>query len=72
MIKLRNLAVLLALSSVAALLACSMSDQDTPWSQVQPGIEYVVNPGAGVPDPNNANASVKKKLILGVRTDILF
>jgi hypothetical protein len=72
MIKLRNLAVLLALSSVAALPACSRSDRVTPLSQAQPDIQYLFNSGAGAPTPNNANVRVKNRLILGLRTDILF
>jgi len=45
--------------------------QATPWWQLQPDIQYVFNPGAGV-----ANASgtgkIGNELVLGLRTNILF
>ena len=41
-----------------------------PWIQIQPDIQYVVNPGAGVPSPDNPNSRIKNELVLGVRTNI--
>jgi porin len=46
--------------------------QVTPWWQVQPDIQYVLNPGAGILNPNLAGVKIKDELVLGVRTNILF
>jgi porin len=44
-----------------------------PWIQIQPDIQYVVNPGAGIADPNNADGSrIKDELVVGARTNISF
>jgi porin len=45
--------------------------QVAPWLQLQPDLQYVFNPGAGLPNPNGTGA-IKNELILGVRTNILF
>jgi porin len=46
--------------------------QVTPWWQVQPDIQYVFNPGAGIANPNAPSQTVGDELVLGVRTIILF
>ena len=46
--------------------------QVTPWWQIQPDIQYVFNPGAGVVNPNNPSQKIKNETILGVRTNITF
>jgi len=46
--------------------------QVTPWWQLQPDVQYVFNPGAGVPNPNSPGSRVKNELVLGLRTNILF
>jgi porin len=46
--------------------------QVTPWLQLQPDIQYVWNPGAGVVNPNNPPQRVGNELVLGLRTNILF
>jgi porin len=43
----------------------------TPWLQVQPDIQYVFNPGGGIPN-NGGTTKVADELVLGVRTNILF
>ncbi|HEX3885113.1 MAG TPA: carbohydrate porin [Stellaceae bacterium] len=43
----------------------------TPWLQVQPDIQYVFNPGGGVPN-NSGTARIKDELVMGVRTNIQF
>jgi porin len=43
-----------------------------PWIQIQPDIQYVFNPGAGVPDPNDPGRRIKNELVLGLRTNISF
>jgi len=48
--------------------------QVNPWWQVQGDVQYVVNPGAGIVNPNNASGTQKigNELVLGVRTNISF
>ncbi|MTJ81599.1 MAG: carbohydrate porin [Telmatospirillum sp.] len=41
-----------------------------PWWQLQPDVQYVFNPGAGVAD--STNQKVKNETVLGLRTNILF
>jgi porin len=46
--------------------------QYKPWIQIQPDLQYVFNPGAGVADPNDATKRISNELVLGVRTNISF
>ena len=46
--------------------------QVTPWLQLQPDVQYVFNPGGGVPNPSDPAQRVKNELVLGARTNILF
>ena len=46
--------------------------QARPWWQIQPVIQYVFNPGAGIANPNAPNERVANELVLGIRTNILF
>ncbi len=43
-----------------------------PWWQVQPDLQYVVNPGGGLPDPNDPARRIGNELVLGMRTNVLF
>ncbi len=43
-----------------------------PWCMLQPDIQYVFNPGAGIANPNAPREVVKNETILGMRTTILF
>jgi porin len=41
-----------------------------PWWMLQPDLQYVINPGAGVP---NADGSLRRNaLVLGIRTFLNF
>ena len=46
--------------------------QAHPWWQIQPDIQYVFRPGAGIANPNNPAALVGNELVVGVRTNVLF
>jgi porin len=46
--------------------------QVTNWMQLQPDLQYVFNPGAGIADPNNPTEKVRNELVLGLRTNITF
>ena len=46
--------------------------QVMPWWQIQPDVQYVFNPGAGIINPNVPTQRVKNELVTGVRTSITF
>jgi porin len=46
--------------------------QVTNWMQLQPDVQYVFNPGAGIANPNDVTEKVRNELVLGVRTNITF
>lgn len=46
--------------------------QMRPWWQLQPDLQYVFNPGAGVVDPSDPTHRIRNELVLGLRTNILF
>jgi porin len=43
-----------------------------PWWQLQPDIQYVINPGGGIVDPDHPAERVGNEIVLGLRTNILF
>ena len=43
-----------------------------PWIQLQPDLQYVFNPGAGIPNPDDPTQRIKNELVLGLRTNISF
>ena len=46
--------------------------QAAAWWQIQPDIQYVFNPGAGIANPNNPAQRVGNEAVIGVRTIITF
>jgi len=44
----------------------------TPWLNVQPDIQYVVNPGGGVLDPNDGTHNLRNELVIGARMSTTF
>jgi len=46
--------------------------QVKPWLQLQPDLQYVFNPGAGLANPNDPTQRINNELVLGVRANILF
>lgn len=45
--------------------------QPAPWLQLQPDVQYVINPGAGVVNPNDPNRRIGNEFVLGLRANIL-
>jgi porin len=43
-----------------------------PWIQLQPDIQYVLNPGAGIANPAQPGSPIRNELVLGLRTNISF
>ncbi|HVE20954.1 MAG TPA: carbohydrate porin [Acidocella sp.] len=54
------------------LIELTYQAQITPWLQVQPDVQYIVNPGAGIPNPDNPAENLHNELVAGVRTVIAF
>ena len=46
--------------------------QVLPSVVIQPDIQYIINPGGGIANPNDPFQKVKNELVLGVRTNITF
>ena len=42
------------------------------WWQIQPDIQYVFNPGAGLANPNDPTQKIKNELVIGLRANITF
>lgn len=58
--------------STETLIELTYQAQLTPWLQVQPDLQYVINPGGGVANPDNASQRVQNELVIGARTTIAF
>jgi porin len=52
-------------------LEATYQRQIRPWWQLQPDIQYVFNPGAGIADPNAPTRTLRNELVIGLRTNIL-
>lgn len=46
--------------------------QVKPWLQIQPDIQYVINPGGGINNPFDPGKRIKNELVIGLRTNISF
>jgi porin len=46
--------------------------QLTPWCQVQPDVQYIFNPGGGLPNPTVPGRRIRDEVVVGIRLNILF
>lgn len=46
--------------------------QATPWWQLQPDFQYVINPGGGIQNPQHTSQTVGDEAVIGIRTTITF
>ena len=46
--------------------------QVTPWWQIQPDVQYIINPGAGIANPDDSTQRIKNELVIGLRTNVTF
>jgi porin len=46
--------------------------QVAPWWTVQPDLQYIINPGAGIPNQNDPTRTIRNALLLGLVTMITF
>ncbi len=54
------------------LLELTYQAQATPWLIVQPDLQYVVHPGAGLADPDDPTHDLRNELIAGARAVVNF
>lgn len=52
---------------VETLLELTYQAQVTPWLQLQPDLQYVINPGAGLLNPDNETSRLRNEIVAGVR-----
>jgi porin len=54
------------------VLEATYQYQVMPWWQIQPDVQYVLNPGAGIVNPDMPTQKIKNELVFGLRTNITF
>ncbi len=55
-----------------ALFELTYQAQVTPWLSLQPDLQYVVNPGGGVQDPDDASHDLRDEFVAGARANVTF
>jgi porin len=50
----------------------SYQAQILPWWQLQPDVQHFINPGAGIPNPNDPTQKIRNEWVIGLRTNITF
>jgi porin len=70
--ELYNPSVYAPVRSAESFLEATYQYQVTPWWQIQPDIQYIFNPGAGLANPNDPGRKIKNELVIGLRTNITF
>jgi porin len=58
--------------SSETFLEATYQFQAAPWWQIQPDLQYVINPGAGLANPDDPTQRIKNELVIGLRTNITF
>ena len=53
-------------------LEATYQAQVLPSWQIQPDVQYFINPSAGIANPNEPTQRVKNELVIGLRTNITF
>ena len=54
------------------LIELTYQAQVTPWLTVQPDVQYIINPGAGVQDPDDPTHNLQNELVAGARAILTF
>jgi porin len=57
--------------SAETFIEATYQVQVAPWWQIQP-VQYVINPGAGIVNPNDPTQKIKNEFVIGLRTNITF
>ena len=58
--------------SAETFIEATYQAQLTPWWQIQPDIQYIINPGAGGANPNHPTQRMRNALVFGLRTNVTF
>jgi porin len=54
------------------LIELTYQAQVKPWLAVQPDLQYIVNPGAGIQDPDDPTHNLRDELVVGTRAVVTF
>jgi porin len=54
------------------LVELTYQAQITPWLLVQPDVQFVLNPGGGILNPNNPAERLHDEIVSGIHTTITF
>jgi porin len=54
------------------LIELTYQAQVTTWLTLQQDLQYVVNPGAGIPDPADPTHNLRNEFVAGMRANIVF
>jgi porin len=46
--------------------------QLTPWLQAQPDMQFVINPGGGLVNPDDVSQRLHNEIVVGMRTEVTF
>ncbi len=60
------------IQSSETVIEATYQAQVKPWWQLQPDLQVVVHPGAGVVDPDNSTRRIGTALVLGLRSIVTF
>ncbi|MDE8344737.1 MAG: carbohydrate porin [Acidocella sp.] len=55
-----------------ALFELTYQAQATPWLVLQPDLQFIINPGAGIPDPADPAHRLSDEIIAGIRSTVTF
>jgi porin len=58
--------------SSETFLEATYQAQVLPSWQIQPDVQYFINPGLGIANPNDPSRRIKNELVIGLRTNITF
>ena len=67
-----NPSVYTPVRSTETFVEATYQIQVFPWWQLQPDVQYIINPGAGIANPNEPTQGVKNELVFGLRTNVTF
>jgi porin len=71
-LKFYNPSVYTPVRSTETFLEATYQIQVLPWWQIQPDLQYVINPDGGIANPNDPTQRIKDELVIGLRTNITF
>ncbi len=65
-------AVFTPVRGAETVIEATYQAQITPSWQLQPDVQYVINPAGGIPNPNAPTQRIRNELVIGLRTNITF